>query len=357
MTYYKQLDSLRFFSVLSVIIGHWISWDTDNYHVRTLPWGHGVHFFFVLSGFLITEILYNQKTEIELGNKSFFQSLKTFYIRRTLRIFPLYYLLIFFLCYINYKNTREIFPYLVTYTSNILEAKTNNYVGDFNHFWSLAVEEQFYIVWPIFILSLPKKHLLKFIIGTIILSLISRLCYTAITPEKWMAASYLPHNVMFALGIGALLAYIKNSSATVFNKISESMWLAPLVFLTYLILFFKVVHKNYFPSINFLLDELIFCVFSMLVIARAVGNNYKYIAKFVLENKHFTHLGQISYGLYIYHLFSISTFCDYVGPSIGLHADKKETAWMLYFLFTWFAAEITYMLIEQPFNYLKKYFK
>ena len=357
MQYYKQLDSLRFFSVLSVIIGHWISWDADNYFVKTFHWGNGVIFFFVLSGFLITEILYKQKLEIEDGNKTFFQSIKTFYIRRTLRIFPIYYLLIIFLFYINYKNTREIFPYLITYTSNILEAKTNNYVGDFNHFWSLAVEEQFYIIWPVFILLISKKHLLKFIIGTIIFSITSRICFIQIAPDKWMAISYLTNNVMFALGIGALLAYIKNTHNAFFNKISSKMWLAPGLFAIYVILFYKIVHKNYFPSINFLLDEVVFCVLSSLIIARAVGDGYKFIAKFILENKNFTHLGQISYGLYVYHLFAIPTFWDYIAPKLALHADRKETAWMLYFLFTWLTAEISYIIIEQPFNYFKKYFK
>jgi peptidoglycan/LPS O-acetylase OafA/YrhL len=357
MNYYKQLDSLRFFSVLAVMIGHWISWDTENYFVKTFHWGNGVMFFFVLSGFLITEILYNQKTEIESGNETFFQSIKKFYVRRTLRIFPIYYLLIFFLFYINYKNTRETFPYLVTYTSNILQAKTNAYVGDFNHFWSLAVEEQFYITWPFFILLTPKKHTLKFILATIFLSFVSRSIYIQMAPDRWMAAGYLTNNVMFALGIGALLAYIKGNKKEVFNKISESMWLGPMVFIVYVLSFYKIAHKNYFPSINFLFDEVLFCLFSALVIARAVGNNYKYFCKFVLENKNFTHLGQISYGLYLFHLFAIPTYWDWIAPKLGLHTDKKETAWMLYFLFTWLTAEISYIIIEQPFNYLKKYFK
>lgn len=94
MQYYKQLDALRFFSVLMVMIAHWVAWDTSNEFIRSFHWGNGVIFFFVLSGFLITEILYKQKLEIEKGNSSFYSSLKNFYFRRTLRIFPIYYLLI-----------------------------------------------------------------------------------------------------------------------------------------------------------------------------------------------------------------------------------------------------------------------
>lgn len=357
MQYYKQLDALRFFSVLSVMIGHWISWDSDNYFVKTFHWGNGVIFFFVLSGFLITEILYNQKQQINLGNLKFFESLKNFFIRRTLRIFPIYYLLIFFLFYINYKNTREIFPYLVSYTSNILEAKTNNYVGDFNHFWSLAVEEQFYILWPFCIFLTPNKHLLKFILSTIIFSLLSRLCFNIISPERWMAASYLTINVMFALGIGSLLAYLKKEKATLFDKISANKLLGPIAFCAYILLFYLVVHKNYAPQINFIFDEFLFSILSAIIIARAVGNTYKGLGKFILENDKLIHLGQISYGLYLFHLFAIPTFWDYICPKLGMSVTKKETAWLFYFLFTWFVAELSYVFIEQPLNSLKSRFK
>lgn len=357
MQYYKQLDTLRFFSVLMVMIGHWISWDSANEFVKSFHWGNGVIFFFVLSGFLITEILYNEKTEIESGNSSFVQSIKNFYIRRTLRIFPIYYALILFLFYVNYKNTREIFPYLISYTSNILEAKTNNYVGDFNHFWSLAVEEQFYIFWPICILLIPKKHLFKFIIGTIILSMISRVCFIQFFPDKWMAASYLTNNVMFALGFGALLALLKKEKPELFNKISTPIWLTPLMVIVYLLSLYKIAHNFPIASISFLFDEVVFCLLSVVIIARAVSNKYQYLAKFILENKNFTHLGQISYGLYLYHLFAIPTFWDYISPKLDLHSSRKETIWMLYFLFTWLTAEISYIIIEQPINYFKKRFK
>ena len=106
MQYYKQLDALRFFSVLLVMIAHWIAWDTSNAFVKSFHWGNGVIFFFVLSGFLITEILYKQKTQIETGSTNLSKALKNFYFRRTLRIFPIYYLLILFLFFVNYKNTR-----------------------------------------------------------------------------------------------------------------------------------------------------------------------------------------------------------------------------------------------------------
>ena len=84
--------------------------------------------------------------------------------------------------------------------------------------------------------------------------------------------------------------------------------------------------------------------------------DFEGIKKFVLENNILTHLGKISYGLYLYHLFTISTFWDYISPNLHLYTDNKHTAWILYFVFTYLAAEISYQFIEKPFNYLKKYF-
>ena len=355
--YYKQLDSLRFLSVLSVMIGHWIAWDTENIIIKSIHWGNGVIFFFVLSGFLITDILLAQKIEIDLKKTTFLKGLKTFYIRRTLRIFPIYYIILFILYYHNYKNTREIFPYIATYTSNFLEAKTNAYIGDFNHLWSLAVEEQFYIFWPICIFFIPQKHILKFIISIIIFSLISRFCFNFFLNNYWMAASYLTNNVMFALGIGALLAYINKFKIFVFQNISNSTLLGPTIFLIYVTSFYFIVYKNYFHLIHFIFDEFLFSILSAVIIARSVGDGYKFLAKWILENETLRHLGQISYGLYLFHLFACNIFFEYISPELQLFANKKHTVWMIYFLFTWLASEITFRTIEKPINSLKKYFK
>ena len=86
MKYKIQIDGLRFYAVVSVLIGHWIAWDAYNPIVKNTPWGHGVILFFVLSGFLITNILLNQKEAIENKQTTIAGALKTFYIRRFFRI-------------------------------------------------------------------------------------------------------------------------------------------------------------------------------------------------------------------------------------------------------------------------------
>src|SRR6185437_13919219 len=185
--YIIQLDGLRFFAILSVMIGHWLQWQINQPIIQGFPFGNGVILFFVLSGYLITDILLRNKIksiEISIPKATL---LKSFYVRRILRIFPLYFVTIFFLFFINYKNTREIFPWLVTFSSNIYQSIHNVYVDDFNHFWSLAVEEQFYLFWPWLIILIPTKYSEKIIIGLIGLSVLTKVYLFIYFPDKWMA--------------------------------------------------------------------------------------------------------------------------------------------------------------------------
>src|SRR4051812_27146072 len=115
-----QLDGLRFFAIAMVMVAHWLQWRLYNPFLVSFPFTHGVILFFVLSGFLITKILLNHKIETREKSHSFF--LKNFYIRRFLRIFPIYYGLLFFLFAIDYENTRDLSPWLFSYSVNIYQS-------------------------------------------------------------------------------------------------------------------------------------------------------------------------------------------------------------------------------------------
>ncbi len=121
---------------------------------------YGVDLFFVLSGFLITRILL-------AGTGCFGRDLRTFIGRRTLRIFPAYYLVVLLVWLTNYANTREVIFSLVTYTWNYAESIQD--VGPF-YLWSLCVEEQFYLVWPFLVLGLRSRPRL---LASVTLGLIS----------------------------------------------------------------------------------------------------------------------------------------------------------------------------------------
>ncbi len=359
--YYIQLDGLRAFAVLSVMIGHWMSWDTENRFLKFTPWNHGVILFFVLSGYLITQILLFQKEKIETGKVTKSASLKTFYIRRFLRIFPIYYLLIFYLFYINFDKTREYFPWLVSYTSNILLAVRGDFIGDFNHLWSLAIEEQFYLIWPFLIFFTPRNKILNVIFISILISFISRAICVYLSNTRgltWMWGSYFTLNLVLPLALGAFLAYLKseNRFSQLYTKLKNPLWLY-LSIIGYIV-FYLLLKIKYDVAIYWeLFDEYLFSVMCFFIILRASENGFKFIGKYLLEHDVVVFTGKISYGIYLYHVFIIGCFWTYVSPKWGLHVENKHMAWFLYFLMAYVLAIPSYYLIETPLNNLKRYFK
>ena len=148
----------------------------------------GVQLFFVLSGFLITGILLDMKEY--LSPKEYY---KKFYGRRVLRIFPLYY---FYLALITGISVwlksipwrpvkMQFFQHQVVYAALYLydffyASLKFEHTPLLEHFWSLSVEEQFYIIWPILILLVPKKHLKPLFVGAILSGLLFRILYTVV---------------------------------------------------------------------------------------------------------------------------------------------------------------------------------
>ncbi|MBK8553825.1 MAG: acyltransferase [Ignavibacteria bacterium] len=155
VSYMPQLDSLRTFAVFSVLIGHWFA---EFEKFSNFPFGmFGVTLFFVLSGFLITQILISGRIDTEEIFKKKIHSIKQFYIRRTLRIFPIYYITIFICLLFNVQDIRDKFFWFLFYASNIYFYNINDWAGSLSHLWTLAVEEQFYLLWPFIILLFRRS--------------------------------------------------------------------------------------------------------------------------------------------------------------------------------------------------------
>lgn len=356
MNYRIQIDGLRFVAVVSVLIAHWISWEAYNPILKHAPWHHGVTLFFVISGFLITNILLQQKQDIEERKTSIGKALKIFYIRRFFRIFPIYYLLIFYLFYINYPKARELMPWLVTYTTNIYQSITNEYVDRFNHMWSLAVEEQFYIFWPFLIFLIPRKHLLKFFLAVMILSFASRWTCYILMPDKWMMAAYFTPNLLLPLVLGALLAYIKNERVVFFYNFFKPLY-AYFALAIYAVLYYILGYKNANETYNIVFDEYLFAIAAAIIVAVASIDGFWGIPNFVLTNKFSIYIGRISYGVYLVHLFIPAYFFDVFTHSVDLYTSNKKTAWFFYFLLCFSAASLSWHFIEKPINLLKNKFR
>ncbi len=150
-----QLDTLRAFAVTAVLIRHF--WPELQ---PGLDLGaRGVHLFFVLSGFLITGILLRSRALVEDSGRGTGLAIRRFYIRRFLRIFPIYYLVLAVTWALGFPDVRSGIVWHLAYGSNILFAIENQWPPTTAHLWSLSVEEQFYLIWPLLMLLVPRRHL------------------------------------------------------------------------------------------------------------------------------------------------------------------------------------------------------
>jgi len=177
------LDGLRGLAIILVLIEHFVRLQPATLLERFVCRGAavgwvGVDLFFALSGFLITGILLEAK-----GGERFFRN---FYLRRAFRIFPLYYgclLLVFFglphLGVFGPDETRNLLHtqgWFWSYLSNVMIARAGSLaVSPMQHFWSLAVEEQFYLVWPLIVWLLPRRRLKAVCLSALLGSLAIRM--------------------------------------------------------------------------------------------------------------------------------------------------------------------------------------
>lgn len=293
-----ELDGIRGLAVLMVVLWHYVACQVQDAGIVSkiilasskLLWS-GVDLFFVLSGFLIGGIL--------LKNKNSGNYFKAFYIRRIARIFPLYYLLIFlyllFFCFDKTENfpwlTENLMPLgsYLTFTQNYFMGELATYGGNwFAITWSLAIEEQFYLLLPLLVFVLPVKKFPYVLIFAIVLALIMRL-----TIHNFHSFVSLLCR-MDSLMIGVCLAYIntndKCSGFITANK--KKVYAAFSVFLLGLVM---MHFKGFGP---FKTTWLAF-TYAFLILIAIYFKESKLSA--FMRNKWLGQIGIVSYGIYIFH--------------------------------------------------------
>lgn len=346
-----QIDGLRCFAVLGVVFAHYIVSHLDNDTIRKIPFGSGVNLFFVISGYLITTILLNKKNDIENKTTTISKEIKNFFAKRTLRIFPLYYLIILFLFIFSYNEVQEYFIYLLTYTTNMYMTFHNTYIGSRTHLWSLAVEEQFYLIWPFIVFFINRKYFLSIISVLIILSLFSKFYFLNYTSYQLGSNAFLI-SCFDSLGMGALLAYLQLYNLTLFERILNKKVLLGLI-ISYIILF--IFPKALSPSTISLFENFANSLIYFFIVGIAAQNKFNGITKFLLENKTSLYLGKISYGIYIIHNFMPDLFYSFFARKLPPtdHYSIKVFYWIF---LTILVASISWFLIERPILKLKKHF-
>lgn len=335
----------------------------------------GVSLFFVLSGFLITGILLDMKKSFS-SRDYFFK----FYGRRFLRIFPLYY---FYLLVLVLLTTWLIsIPYRPNYMRIALDQVwyAVAYVYDFffataafqnsnllDHFWSLSVEEQFYIFWPLIILLVPEKALKKLFLAVILLGPLFRLVFFFIhasgefrflAETPWQAVYPLPFSHMDAFAFGAYISRFPIPRA----KAQFLVLIVVLPAIGFAAQYLATGDIGAVSAFGYPLQlpeayqfiwgySLLNYLFAVVIYGVA---REKWAVRF-LEQRPLRYLGKISYGLYVYH-FPIVWFAGRLAD-LGVEPPilKPLTA-LIALTGTILAASLSYTLMERPILNLKDHF-
>lgn len=345
-----QLDGLRAIAAGCVLYSHFFP--AEPVH-DLLNWGYvGVRLFFVLSGFLITGILLDCRAKAVAGTSSR-ALLLNFYARRVLRIFPIYYLtLAIALPLSSNVDTLQIVSYL-TYTFNwyVIAFGPDNLVA--GHFWSLAVEEQFYLVWPYLILFTPRKWLLPALLITILVAPVVRLVLV-LNHYSVIAITFNSLTCLDTLGMGGLLAYLTRHPVGPLT----ARWFVIAGFLAALPLAVVGFPAGLWPShyvALFTVQDLFWgCLFVGVVGAAAVGIPGP--LGWALQSGPLVYLGRISYGIYVYHGF-VPDLLTKMTSWIGLSVPKEGyTHALVATAVTILLATVSWYALERPLSKLKDRF-
>ncbi len=358
MKYIKGLDTLRAFAVLFVIVEHWwIPMDITPTNKNIVYWiqglipdgGFGVVLFFVLSGFLITTILLDA---VQKGEQNKLKIIRNFIIRRALRIFPVYYATIIILVCLGYPYLKDNLIWFLLYVSNMQVFKTQTW-NAFSHTWSLAVEEQFYLVWPWLIVFVKEKYLKFVFLGVIFIGLFT-VIYTIKIQQNGVGFVLMP-SCMQAFGIGGLYAYLNRTGNTKYF-LRFIMIACPVALIIHFYWAFVDNGESY-ACFFLLVDSII----SIWLIHMVIHNKSERMRKYFLENPALNKIGQVSYGIYLFH-YSFEFVYKKLISAMFKHNLPLETTLLdwknSYFIrlgLLFIVSIISFQFFEKPILKLKKY--
>jgi len=339
----KELDSIRGLAAIAVVLYH-------LWFIQVGLLGGAVDLFFVLSGYLITSILLSHPP-----TRGF---LFAFYARRALRIWPIYYLTLLFVVVINpwapLPGSLDGLPYYCGFIQNVTyywSKSTPAFIPAYVHTWSLAVEEQFYLLWPVLLWLVGRKGLRLSVAGLIVLAVTMR----GLGFNRWLLATHCD-----GLALGALLAGLLESPSGMASRRADrrlfltvglgsaAYWVGSALLLRFadpgssghLI---TVVQSTRMLSMNLGFFALVGLV------AHHAGSPW--LA--VLRDRRLVYIGQISYGLYLYHHIVLYLWDDYAtkhGLARHLGTDLAVAGLSLA------VAALSYRFVERPILALKDVF-
>ncbi|WP_025609451.1 acyltransferase family protein [Pontibacter actiniarum] len=335
----EALDGIRGLAILAVLCYHCTSF-------FPLGWV-GVDLFFVLSGFLLTNILLQRRQE-----SGYFRS---FYAKRALRILPLYALILWAACIFSVIYATEL-PHIsyFFFLQNVSTALANAFPGNthhLNHLWSIAVEEQFYLILPLAVYFLAARNYLLFLFALLVTALLSR---SLLFWEGNLGYYVLLTSRMDALAFGSLAALLLQHHREVLNR-----WTLPLLYASAGILLVAVLTEGpgydnpYLATAGYTLFALLFsCLLTV-----SLSTHPRNAVRQLFRTRTLRALGKYSFGLYIYHWPLFRLFTDPLKHHLKGYIPGQYLSLSVALLLAATTAIVTllsYHLVEVRFLRLKK---
>ncbi len=363
--YIKNLDGIRAIAIVMVM----------SYHANLTHFGWmGVQLFFVLSGFLITGILWKEKFKTEPLSYRF----KKFWVRRSLRIFPVYFGYLAFLggTYLLFhfpSYYRTYIPYLATYTYNYTRTFPQ-WQGNplFTHLWSLSIEEQFYLLFPLIVLLLPEKLIRNFMLLVIALAPLSRYLLGIYYKNRGLAPEVLADTIYWNT-LSHLDAFFMGGIIPVLSLDKRIKKPEKILFISFLVAL-AAGTVNFFldtpPGTNYINDlgynhgltrtyeyvwhysllNLFFASLILTLVSRHALQKLKGLRR-LLENRWLVSIGKVSYGMYLFHWAILVYFYQRILPGHTIYT--RALLFIPYVFLVYLFASLSFRFYESYFIRLK----
>src|SRR5260221_5522184 len=335
-----QLDGIRGIAVGLVVLHHWTEAG------RSMDLGNiGVQLFFVLSGFLITGILLDMRASLEPGKRSFRNILSNFWQNRAARIWPVCFLTLaaVFLAGDRFEKRTDMMWHAV-FASNFLFIERGEFGSSLAHFWTLAVEQQFYLVWPFAILIAKRRWLEPIIVALVVLAPLTRAGIYAAGYHDFTQYNLLPVASFDSLGLGALVALwarLPEAQSVVRRRVLAVVALLGAA---------AFAASQLLGPLPANIQQTFYSIMFAWLIAGASEGLPRFAGR-LLQSRALAGLGTISYAVYVYHMFAPRI----VGAGLRAMNAPAEiqqgiSLFALSALLTLLAASLSWFLMERPIN-------
>jgi peptidoglycan/LPS O-acetylase OafA/YrhL len=342
-----QIDALRILAVVWVLFDHfWLAAGSG-------PMGRlSVRLFLLISGYLITHILLRSRDAMEAQKTPLRQVLTSFYARRALRIAPAYYLLIFLTWQWGAEDFQGSLPWLLSFQSSVLFAKTQSWGPPYQlaHLWTLSVQEQFYLLWPVIVLLVRKGALGLWVAAIAATGPVFRVVMVMLGLDDTAGAYTLLPSSATALCIGAAAAMLERRRAVPgWFAGSRPWWLIGAA-----VAFAVVTVADWPDRLHYLLVEFLWLPpLAALLLSAAKGIEGP-VGR-VLDQRWLQYLGRISLGVYLYQNLANAT-AKWLLANAGLPTANGPAAFFATSAFSILFALVSWKLLEQPVNGWKRLF-